>query len=430
MAENPHSQSFDQVLRDELAHIRYRREVIHRWAAGDRADPQALLDPEGLTGKAPPVGGEMPDSGGADASSGLRKDRAVQDARKEALKENLAGLAFSGGGIRAATFAVGIMQGLAGLKLLRFFDVISSVSGGGYANSWLGAWVRREGDPLNVEKQLDVGRIEQSEARRFPITGERNRVGEFSQVVDEEPEPLHHLRQFSSFLNPRPGLLSADTWTVVAIYLRNVTINLLLLLPLVGAIALLGWALVVVYRDLLIAPEAGVSHSQVMPGPWQRLYGVGAIMALVAAFTLNARALWTIRARPDRESRIGKGTIWAIVGLLLAAAVMLTITYQPMLNQAREFLPRILPGWFSKASMGKASYLSRINLVCSCGSSWWFSVRGVACLLGAVHVEAVAPGEGGTAQSSAAGEGGPEPVGGTERGKGGGEGRSVSGDAP
>ena len=230
------------------------REVIHRWAAGDRSDPKVLLEPQKLTGKEPPRGGET--KGREVPGDGhLWNDLAVQNARKEALKENLAGLAFSGGGIRAATFAVGILQGLAGLKLLRFFDVISSVSGGGYANSWLGAWVRREGDPLNVEKQLDVGRIEQSEARRFPIAGEKGSAAAFSQVVDEEPEPLHHLRQYSSFLNPRPGLFTADTWTVVAIYLRNVTINLLLLLPLVLAIALAGWVMVLIYRDLLIAPN-------------------------------------------------------------------------------------------------------------------------------------------------------------------------------
>lgn len=43
----------------------------------------------------------------------------------------LAALCFSGGGIRSATFNLGVLQGLARLGLLRRFDYLSSVSGGG-----------------------------------------------------------------------------------------------------------------------------------------------------------------------------------------------------------------------------------------------------------------------------------------------------------
>src|SRR5262249_26323643 len=59
-------------------------------------------------------------------------------------------------------------------------------------------------------------------------------------IVDEEPEPLHHLRAYSNYLTPRPGLLSVDTWTVLTIYVRNALINLLLLLPLTMLAVLLG----------------------------------------------------------------------------------------------------------------------------------------------------------------------------------------------
>ena len=42
------------------------------------------------------------------------------------------GLGFSGGGIRSATFNLGILQGLAEHDLLRRVDYLSTVSGGGY----------------------------------------------------------------------------------------------------------------------------------------------------------------------------------------------------------------------------------------------------------------------------------------------------------
>jgi len=65
------------------------------------------------------------------------------DAHSRAFDSSLVGLCFSGGGIRSATFNLGILQGLAELGLLRRFDYLSSVSGGGYIHQWLAAWIRR-----------------------------------------------------------------------------------------------------------------------------------------------------------------------------------------------------------------------------------------------------------------------------------------------
>jgi hypothetical protein len=46
------------------------------------------------------------------------------------------GLALSGGGIRSGIFSIGVLQGLKEIGVLDDIDVISSVSGGGYAASW------------------------------------------------------------------------------------------------------------------------------------------------------------------------------------------------------------------------------------------------------------------------------------------------------
>ena len=56
-----------------------------------------------------------------------------------ALDMNLLGLAFSGGGIRSATFNLGVLQGLSKIGLLKQVDYLSTVSGGGYIGSWLAA---------------------------------------------------------------------------------------------------------------------------------------------------------------------------------------------------------------------------------------------------------------------------------------------------
>ncbi len=47
------------------------------------------------------------------------------------------GICFSGGGIRSATLCLGIMQKLMGKNIFRFFDYLSTVSGGGYIGSCL-----------------------------------------------------------------------------------------------------------------------------------------------------------------------------------------------------------------------------------------------------------------------------------------------------
>src|SRR5580700_6463691 len=60
--------------------------------------------------------------------------------RPRPLEQDLVGLAFSGGGIRSATFNLGVIQALARNNLLNLVDYLSTVSGGGYIGSWLSSW--------------------------------------------------------------------------------------------------------------------------------------------------------------------------------------------------------------------------------------------------------------------------------------------------
>lgn len=64
------------------------------------------------------------------------------------------GLAFSGGGIRSATFCLGVLRALAKNGVLRRFDYLSTVSGGGYIGSAFGRLFNRtpEGTPEAVTR--------------------------------------------------------------------------------------------------------------------------------------------------------------------------------------------------------------------------------------------------------------------------------------
>ena len=135
-----------------------------------------------------------------------------------AHSRSLLGLAFSGGGIRSATFNLGILQGLAGKGWLPQFDYLSTVSGGGYIGSWLLAWIKRRGSVAAVQESLRGYAVEQNPiAQRNPDPGA------------EHVRPIRLLREYSNYLAPRLGAFSADSWTIVSIWMRNTIMNLLVL---------------------------------------------------------------------------------------------------------------------------------------------------------------------------------------------------------
>jgi hypothetical protein len=61
----------------------------------------------------------------------------IKQRRADATADNLTGLALSGGGIRSASFSLGVLQALARKGWLERFDYLSTVSGGGYIGSSL-----------------------------------------------------------------------------------------------------------------------------------------------------------------------------------------------------------------------------------------------------------------------------------------------------
>jgi hypothetical protein len=126
------------------------------------------------------------------------------------------GLALSGGGIRSACIAAGILQGMAKARMLNQVHYISAISGGGYALAWLTAWIDRQKSLKAVED-----RMAHNTASGVPAT-EATPPGYARHV---EPFPLHYLRRYTSYLAPRSGLLSGDTLAMVSIYLRNVLLN-------------------------------------------------------------------------------------------------------------------------------------------------------------------------------------------------------------
>jgi hypothetical protein len=136
----------------------------------------------------------------------------------------LFGVAFSGGGIRSATFNLGILQALGEMDMLRWVDYLSTVSGGGYIGSWLAAWLKRVAP---IPPATPVGEVEH-----------RLSPQESSRFSGEPVNPIQFLRRYSNYLTPRLGFFGADTWTMISIYLRNVILNQAILISAIAAVLL------------------------------------------------------------------------------------------------------------------------------------------------------------------------------------------------
>jgi hypothetical protein len=139
---------------------------------------------------------------------------------------NLSALCLSGGGIRSAAFALGVVQGLAARGILAKFDYLSTVSGGGYIGAFLAGWVHRKG---YGEVISELSSREYSK----PLRPQRGFPVHLGSPPPKTKSALQHIRRYSSYLAPRKGLLTADALTIFALYLRNLILNWLILIPLI-----------------------------------------------------------------------------------------------------------------------------------------------------------------------------------------------------
>jgi len=216
------------------------------------------------------------------------RDKDWVDATKEAHKANLVGLAFSGGGIRSATFNLGVLQALAELKLLYRIDYLSTVSGGGYIGSWLAAWTKRVGSFAEVQKRLATNRVHQDD--------------------DKEPTPIRFLRMFSNYLTPKLGIFSGDTWAMVGIYLRNMLLNQVVVLAVVAAVLLMP----------RVAERVGWWVGARGGKGWDWIALAGGLLLLLA-FVMITNNMEYLDSRGERAARqlTKPGWILALVGVPL-----------------------------------------------------------------------------------------------------------------
>jgi hypothetical protein len=147
--------NFEFLLRGDFLAGEGRAEVARRalealqarWAGMDDAALRAAVDRRKAS--AGPRADDGP--GDADLEALALEALALQALTHRDLAGRTTGLALSGGGLRSASFNLGLLQALYRGGLLRGVDYLSTVSGGTYIGAWLSARVAQQNAPLTRE---------------------------------------------------------------------------------------------------------------------------------------------------------------------------------------------------------------------------------------------------------------------------------------
>ena len=236
--------------------------------------------------------------------------------RVHALARPRSALCLSGGGIRSATFSLGVLQGLARRGLLSQFDYLSTVSGGGYIGSWLSSWVARSG----------------LEAATTSLAGPDH------DALDPEPPQVQWLRSYSNYLSPKMGAFSVDWWTLIATIARNLLLHWLLLLPLLATGVMIPRLALALVR---LQPDGPLA------GPLVR----SAVLAAALMLTILALTYIECDLPSAGNARMSQGSfIRACLLPLLGSALLLTVFWSwhaGVGGAAAARLPRVgaLPAW-------------------------------------------------------------------------------------
>jgi len=215
------------------------------------------------------------------------------------------GLALSGGGIRSATFCLGVLQALAGADLLRRFDYLSTVSGGSYIGAFLGRLFSRRDEEL---RKALVPPPPSQEVASSPHPGLVGRI-----LTEPRSKPLEFLRENGRYLSPNG---SGDLFLAASVVLRNlVSVHVVL-----GTCLLTFFLLAQCIRVLVLALAVRIGGPEVVFGiaGWFLPAGLIGILLVVPL----GWAYWLGQSMSRREARSFAPTIGGVSALLVSLILL------------------------------------------------------------------------------------------------------------
>jgi Patatin-like phospholipase len=274
-------------------------------------------------------------------------ERKIIARRRNAIKQTPAepsgpeatiGLALSGGGIRSATFSLGVIQWLARQDLLKKVDYLSTVSGGGYTGSYLMSHFlpedvrQRKGDadPSAFEKSCQeayqsLGEAATPQPQAEACAGVRSTLvrGVSSRQKKAEAwsarKAFEWLRNNGRYLAPRG---TGDLVYVIAMQIRNwaavqYVIGIMILFLLVSFSTLRAWLIAkcALWRqiEVLFLPHPGAT---IYWSPGWLLVGLFGLLFVLPP----ALAYWLAHSKIEEKRDLSWLPLWhegAIIFLLL-----------------------------------------------------------------------------------------------------------------
>jgi len=250
-------------------------------------------------------------------------------------------LALSGGGIRSASIALGVMQALAARRKLQKFDYLSTVSGGGYVGSALTWFTSREWTIDSKPEQFGTG----SGADKIPLFpfGTRKPMTPPDHPLGLSEHLLRYLSHHANYLEPTKGLSivhplkGINILAAVAVVLRGIAVNLFIWMTLMAAIFLV--AILVLPEDCRLADDVR------MPGffCWAILgskyvglafCGVAVVYSVLTGVAPATFGDYTLRQGIDRVVPL----------LLIIGAILLAIGLVPVVDH-------LLRGWVKSVGL-------------------------------------------------------------------------------
>jgi hypothetical protein len=219
---------------------------------------------------------------------------------------NGVGLALSGGGIRSATFCLGVVQVLASRGLLKGVDFLSTVSGGGYTGSFL------------------TTRLGTAQAAGADVEQRHRALGN---PYGPDPDAIRYLRQHAKYLAAND---LKQGWSMVTATLAGMLLNWsapFLVIVLAALVAIeyrdrlppLPWSTVVTVSGVLTG-VALVAYCGLLRGGRRSALKGGSVLAALAGVTVLLSAGWLLDAGYDLAT--GPARWWrasALAGSAIAA---------------------------------------------------------------------------------------------------------------
>jgi hypothetical protein len=238
--------------------------------------------------------------------AGNRSEVSVSETGPGSPVLEVVGLALSGGGIRSASFSLGVLQALNEKKALDRIDYLSTVSGGGYMGSALSATMTKS------KGAFEFGQT----------TGGRKTKPELTDVKDTPP--VGHLRNYSNYLIPF-GI--RDLLTALAIVFRGLVANVSLALPI---ILLFATATIFLNPDRTDLTKPNLIG---FPLTWlgKTNFGVTLLLALAAFPIFFLWAAWRSLSSQDNQGEFRTWLPSLAAGYLVLVAGVFFCELQPYL---------------------------------------------------------------------------------------------------